>query len=78
MKVKIISLNPFRDEAPHKAFWDTLCGDMSKKTEGKTVQEAADAAGCTYRGFIDFDWNPRPAPSVFIGVAGKGSIKLYD
>ena len=76
-KVTLYSINPFRDDAPHRAFWYTLCGDETKKIVGKTVQEAADAAASTYRGLIDFNWHPRPPLSTYIGVVGNGGVKLY-
>jgi len=77
-KVTLYSFFPFRDNAPHRAFWYTLCGDKTKKIVGKTVQEAADAAASTYRGLIDFNWPSfRPSLSTYIGVVGNGGVKLY-
>ena len=77
-KVKLNSINPFRDEAPHRAFWYTLCGDKMKKIVGKTVQEAAKAAGETYRGLLDLGWPLRPSWDTYVGVVGKGDVKLHD
>jgi hypothetical protein len=77
-KVPINSFWPEGDDAPHRAFWETLCGDIEKKIPGGTVQEAANAAAATYRGFADLGLRIRPPLSEYIGVAGDPNIKLYD
>lgn len=42
------------------------------------MQEAANAAAATYRGFADLGLRIRPPLSEYIGVAGDPNIKLYD
>jgi len=76
-KVEVGSLVPFGHDAPHRAFWYTLCGDREKKIVGKTVLEAAEAAGETYRGLLDLGWPLWPSWDTFVGVAGNGWVKLY-